>query len=307
MAEPDGQTLPLVDAHQHFWDLSRGHRYPWLQDAEPIPFRYGDYAAIRRSYLPGDFRRDTARHRIIGTVHIEAEWDRADPEAETVWLEGIAAEHGLPSALVAHAALDRDDAADLLARQAAHPLVRGIRHKPASAGSPAEARRGAPGSMDDPLWRRGYAALEPNRLSFDLQTPWWHMDAAAALARDFPGTQIVINHAALPSDRSAEGLAAWRAALAVAAGEPNIAIKVSGMGRPGRPWTNEANTPVARDIIRIFGPERAIFASNFPVDSLVASYDEVVTSFLAAIADLPAAAQRKLTSENAIRLYRLAL
>ena len=58
----DGHDLPIVDAHQHFWDLER-HYYPWLCDPELIPFRYGDYSALRRNYLPDDFRRDTRAWR----------------------------------------------------------------------------------------------------------------------------------------------------------------------------------------------------------------------------------------------------
>ncbi|MCW3475554.1 amidohydrolase family protein [Limobrevibacterium gyesilva] len=296
--------LPIVDAHQHFWNLDR-NRHPWLSDPEPIPFRYGSYAALRRNYLPADYRRDTARHRIAATVHVEAEFEPARPVAETDWLTALAAAEGLPSACVAQAWLDRDDVADVLAAQAARPLVRGIRHKPRSAATPDAARRGAPGSMDCPVWRGGYALLARHGLSFDLQTPWWHMDAAAALAIDFPDTPIIINHAALPSDRSAEGLAAWRAGLATAARAPNVALKISGLGLPGQDWRYDANGPVIRDAIAIFGPERCLFASNFPVDSLIGSYDAIVDGFLRAIADRPEAEQRLLLHDNAVRVYRL--
>ena len=87
--------------------------------------------------------------------------------------------------------------------------------------------------MDDPRWRAGYALLERFGFSYDLQTPWWHLDAAAALAADFPRTQIVINHTALPSDRTPEGLNGWRRALELVAAQPNVAIKISGIGRAG--------------------------------------------------------------------------
>ena len=136
--------LPIVDAHQHFWDLSRNY-HPWLCDPEPIPFRYGDYSRLRRSYMPADYRRDSAGFDIVKTVYVEAEWDPKTPLAETRWVEAIAAEHGLPSAVVAQAWLDRDDAAEVLAGQAARPIVRGIRHKPAAAarraGRPPRRRR----------------------------------------------------------------------------------------------------------------------------------------------------------------------
>jgi predicted TIM-barrel fold metal-dependent hydrolase len=245
------------------------------------------------------------RHRVVKTVHVEAEWDRATPVAETRWLEGLAAACGLPTAIVAHAALHAADAAEILAAQAQSPLVRGIRHKPQAAPSPAVARRGAPGSMDDPRWRQGYALLAHHGLSFDLQTPWWHLDAAADLARDFPATQIVLNHTGLPADRSPEGLAAWRRAMATVAEQPNIAVKISGLGRPGLPWTVEANGPIVRDTLAIFGVDRCLFASNFPVDSLVATFGAIVSGMKAATADLSPDDRAKLFSGNAVRIYRL--
>ena len=125
----DFDDLPVIDAHQHFWDLSLG-KHPWLRDEPPPPFRYGDARLLRRDYLPSDYRADVRGHRVVGTVYVETEWDPADPIGETHWVEKLAAKEGLPSAVVAQAWLDRDDVGDVLARQAACPLVRGIRHKP---------------------------------------------------------------------------------------------------------------------------------------------------------------------------------
>ena len=295
---------PFIDAHQHFWDLGR-NPYPWLQDPEPIPFRYGDYSALKRNYLPADLARDTEGCTPVKTVHIEAEWDRANPVDETRWLSRLAADIGRPSACVAHAALDGAEVEAVLAQQAAFPLVRGIRHKPVTAATRADARRGLPGSMDDERWRRGYALLARHGLSFDLQAPWWNLDQAADLARDFPGTQMIINHTALPADRSPEGLAGWRAALEQVAPCPNVAMKISGLGQRGQAWTAEANVPVIRDAIAIFGAGRCMFASNFPVDSLVASYETILNGFRAAIADRPHAERRQLLHDNAQRIYRL--
>ncbi|WP_219210666.1 amidohydrolase family protein [Variovorax boronicumulans] len=295
---------PFIDAHQHFWDLG-ANPYPWLQ-GETVPnFRYGDYSALQRNYLPEDLARDTRGHAPAGTVHIEAEWDRTDPVAETRWLTQLAQTHGRPTALVAHVALDHGDAPALLAAQAAFPLVRGIRHKPVTAASADVAQRGLAGSMDDARWRRGYALLQPHGLSFDLQAPWWNLDQAADLARDFPQTLLILNHTGLPADRSPAGLARWRRALEALAAQPNTAIKISGLGQRGKPWTQADNLPVIRDAIAIFGASRSLFASNFPVDSLVAGYGTILAGFVAAIADRPAHERRALLHDNAVRLYRL--
>ncbi len=296
--------LPIVDAHAHFWDL-KTHYYPWLCDPDPISFRYGDYSNIRRGYLPEDYRLDCADFRVVALVHMEAEHDPADPLGETRWLSELAARTGLPSACVAQAWLDRADVAEVLAAQAAFPLVRGIRHKPAAAADARDARRGAPGSMDDPAWRRGYALLARHGLSFDLQTPYWHLDAAAELAADFPETQIVIDHTGLPAERGEAGLRAWRAALERVAAQASVALKISGLGVAGRPWSVADNGPLVRDAIAIFGVERCLFASNFPVDRLVAGYSTIFSGFREITSDFADGAIAKLFHDNAVRIYRL--
>lgn len=297
-------SLPIVDAHHHVWDLSL-KAHPWLLGVPLATFRYGDYSAIRRTHLPADYRRDTARFNVVKTVYVEAEWDPRDPIGETRWVHETAAREGLPHAMVAQAWLDRPDASQVLAEQAAFPLVRSVRHKPKSAARLRDAKRGAPGSMDCPKWREGFALLARHGLQFDLQTPWWHLDAAAELARDFPATTIVLNHTGLPADRSADGLAGWRSAMERLAREANVAVKISGLGVPGRRWTAQLQGLVVRDAIAIFGAERAMFASNYPVDSLVATFDEIYGGFLEITRDLPETQRRRLFHDNAVRIYRL--
>ena len=296
--------LPIVDAHQHFWDLERNY-LPWLCDERPIPFRYGDYRTLRRNYLPADYLRDAANHQVVKTVHVETEWDPADPVGETRWLQEIIAASGFPHAIVAGARLDDPGVEAVLAGHAGFPQLRGIRHKPTAAPSPGRVEQNAPGSMGDPAWRRGFARLQKYGLSFDLQTPWWHFAEAAVLARDFPDTPIILNHTGLPADRSADGLARRRQAMATLAAEPNVAVKISGLGQPGRPWTVEANRPIVLDTIRIFGIERCMFASNFPVDGLCADFDTIFAGFKTIVRGFAVADQRCLFHDNAVRIYRL--
>ena len=86
---------------------------------------------------------------------------------------------------------------------------------------------------------------------------------------------------------------------------PNAMLKISGLGVPGRRWTSELQGPVVRDAIRIYGVERCMFASNFPVDSLLATFDEIYGGFLAITRDMPEDARRKLFHDNAARIYRV--
>jgi predicted TIM-barrel fold metal-dependent hydrolase len=296
--------LKIVDAHQHCWDLERNY-LPWLCDDPPIPFRYGDYSPIRRNYLPEDYCRDCRGHEVVKTVYVEAEWDPRDPVGETAWVNGLAERHGFPTGIVAQAWLDREDAEQVLAAQAAFPRVRGIRHKPRAAPSPDEVVPGAPGSMGDPNWRRGYALLQRHGLSFDLQTPYWHLREAGELARDFPGTRIILNHTGLPADRSEAGLTAWRSAMRKFAVQPNVAVKISGLGLRERPWRLEDNRRIVLETIEIFGVDRCMFASNFPVDRLVADFDTIFSAYKEIVSDFPPADQARLFYDNAVRYYRL--
>jgi predicted TIM-barrel fold metal-dependent hydrolase len=295
--------MQIIDAHQHFWDLGRNY-LPWLKD-KPVAFRYGDYSALKRNYLPADYLRDSGEFDVVGSVFVETEWDPSDPLGEVRWVEGVQRETGLPSVMVAQAWLDRDDVREVLATHGGSAIVRGIRHKPHAASHPDAVSPGAPGSMGDPAFRRGVALLAPNGLSYDLQTPWWHLVEARALADAFPGTQIILNHTGLPADRSAEGLQGWRAGMHTLAGAPNVAVKISGLGQAGQPWSADANRAIVLDTIEIFGVERAMFASNFPVDSLVGSFSTIFNGFDAITAGFSERERAALFRDNARRLYRI--
>jgi predicted TIM-barrel fold metal-dependent hydrolase len=291
----------IVDAHQHFWDPGANY-HPWLRDEPPIAFRYGDYRAIRRRYLPPDYLGDAAPYRVDKSVYVETEWDPRDPIGETRYVETLRRDHGLPSVVVAQAWLDRDDAAGVLERQAQFPFVRSVRHKPRANASANDA---APGGTTDPRWRAGFARLAPLGLRFDLQTPWWHLAEAARLAADFPGTPIILNHTGLPADRSPEGVAGWRAAMATLSRQPNVAVKISGIGQRGAAWTADANRGIVRTVIDLFGIERCMFASNFPVDSLCASFATIFDGFREIVSDLDLQSQRALFRDNAMRIYAI--
>jgi predicted TIM-barrel fold metal-dependent hydrolase len=164
-----------------------------------------------------------------------------------------------------------------------------------------------PGGMLDPDWQRGYAALAERGLRFDLQTPWWHLHEARHVLERHGSTSLIINHAGLPADRSREGLASWRTAVQAISRWPQVFMKISGIGVPGQAWTAEGNREVVETLIDAFGVERCMFASNFPVDSLCGSFDDIFSGFESITAPLGAAAQDALFRRNAIRIYDLEL
>jgi len=291
----------IVDAHQHFWDPTRNY-HPWLRDEPMIPFRYGDYSAIRKTYLPADYRSDASGYEVVGSVYVEAEWDPKNPVAEMKYIDGLRRTERLPSVAVAHARLDDPYVESILEQQAAFPFVRSIRHKPRANSSPKD---NTVGGMADSLWRRGYALLRRFGLRFDLQTPWWHLHEAAQLARTYPDTQIILNHTGLPADRSPQGIDGWKRAMGALAQCPNVAVKISGLGVPGKSWTADANRNIVLTVIELFGVSRSMFASNFPVDSLCATFSQIFDGFREIVADLGASDQRLLFRDNAIRIYAM--
>ena len=300
----DGQIYqgPIVDAHQHFWDPVSNPN-PWLKPDVQIPFRYGDYSAIKRRYLPDDYFSDAAGHDIRETVYVETEWDEHDPIGETSYAMHLSERYGVPNAIVAQAWLDRADIGPVLAAQAAFALVRSVRHKPGGPQRPEDVGQ-ARSLMSNDRWRQGFALLEQHGLHFDLQTPWWNLHEAEDLARSFPRTTIVLNHAGLPSDRSEQGLKAWHAAMSNFAECPNVKVKISGIGQPGRSWTVEDNRWIIEEIVAMFGPGRAMFASNFPVDSLCGTFDTIYSGFKEIAAQYTDASQRALFYGTASDTYR---
>jgi predicted TIM-barrel fold metal-dependent hydrolase len=266
------------------------------------PHRYGDHSALKRPYLPADYRRDTAGVDLVGSVHVEADWDPKDPVGEMCFIASLREQCGLPSVAVGQAWLHQPDAAGTLEQLAAFDFVRGVRQKPRA--EPGSGR--PPGRHDGCRLAARIRAPGASGLHYELQTPFWHLHEAARVAADFPATQIVINHAGMPSDRSEEGLRAWRTALAGMAAQPNVAIKISGIGEAGYRWRVDANRRVVRDVIDLFGVDRCMFGSNYPLDSLCTSYLSIFEAFASYVADFSAHERAQLFVENARRTYRIA-
>jgi len=296
--------LKFLDAHHHFWDIDSNY-HPWLCDESQIPFRYGNYDALRENYLPLDYAHDTEGVEVVGSVHVEAEWNPDDPVEETRWLADITQACNHPVVFVVQARLDQENIEDVLSSHSVYRQTRGVRQKPLATEQSSSRQRGLPGSMDDPKWRDGYACLDRFGYSFDLQIPYWNLDQAAELAADFPETTLVINHTGLPSNRDDLGISAWSDAMEKVALQPNVMIKISGLGQINQPWTIESNREIVLRTLDIFGIDRCMFASNFPVDRLCGDFDTIIKGFREIVKMLPENRINALFYGNAARIYRL--
>lgn len=303
---PTMTDFPIIDAHHHFWDL-QANLYPWLNGGTiEKNFFLGDYTPLtEKNYLPPDYRADAAGFNIRATVHVEAEWDRNRQVAETAWLSELSDEQGLPTVIVAHAWFHTENSAEVLAEQASYPLVRGIRSKPVTSATPSEPRPTGSGSMQDPVWRKGLARLLDYNFSWDLRVPCWHLEEAAEIIGELPDLAVVLNHTGFPWDRSAEGLALWEQGMRALARLPNVCVKISEFGLKDAAWDYQSNKAIVLKTIDMFGPERCMWASNFPVAGLRIGYKDQLNALLEMTTDFSEQERRAIFHDTAARFYRI--
>jgi predicted TIM-barrel fold metal-dependent hydrolase len=294
-------AIPFVDAHVHLWDLER-ISYPWLTPPFSDDGPNGSVEPIARTYLLDDYFQDASAWNVVGMVHVDAGASAQSALEETQWLQATADARGLPQAIVAFAALDDPGLGNLLASHVEYRNVRGIRH--IVNWHPDPVRTYTPRDVTgDEQWQRGFDQLGKFGLSFDLQCyPGQFANVATAIARN-PDIPVVLNHCGMP----AGDLSLWRHEVQRLIALPNVSVKMSGFGFIDRHWTPATIRPFARELIDRFGPQRILFASDFPTDKLFSSFDQILRSFSEIAADYSGDDQRDMFGRNANRIYRMGL
>jgi predicted TIM-barrel fold metal-dependent hydrolase len=297
--------MQVVDSHIHLWDL-KTHRYPWLEN--PGVSFVGDARELKHDYLLNDLLDEAGDIEVLKLVHVEANHDPADPVEETRWLQSIAERdesRGMPNAIVAAVDLSAPKAPALLEAHAAFASTRGIRQILNVHDKPLYDYVGRH-FMREPVWREHFGLLRRHDLSFDLQLYPSQMEEAAALAHAHADTQFIVNHAGMFVDRSSvAGYRAWRDGLRLLASCPNVAVKISGLAMFDHAWTVESLRPYVLETIDAFGAQRAMFASNFPVDRLFGSYAALWHAYAAIVDGASDSEKDALFRRNAERLYRI--
>ena len=294
---------PIIDAHHHLWDLELG-RHPWLTDEDQAIRALGDVALLRRDFLVADYLACVDGQPVVGSVYVEAAWDRArPPEEEIDWLEALPRPPGIAARSVAWAPLRAPECDGVLETLVRRPSVVGVRETVRWHPDPAK-RWVEAGLMADPAWRRGLARLQHHGLLLELLMNPYQSDELEQLAADFPAQTFVINHCATPVDRDADGLARWRSGLARMAQRPNIAIKLSNFAAYAPDRSPDSLRRTIMTCVDAFGPDRCLFGTDYPVARRHLGYREICEHFREAIADLSASEQRRMFHDNAARLYR---
>ncbi len=296
---------PIIDAHTHLWDLSM-QKHGWLMPSAGAVQALGGLEKLRHDFLVADYLRDSANQNVVASVHIEALWDRGDVLGETRWLETLDKSRGVAARYIAAAPFGTQEAAGIIAAQAAFPRVVGIRDMLSfHPTNPVKsfAKRGD--IAFDPAWRRDVARLVEHNLMFELMMYPYQVDGVLDLARSLPDLQLVVNHCASPIDRDAEGMQRWRDAVSAIGKQPNIALKVSNIAAYDPTPTYDSLRAVALHCIESFGTARTMFATDWPVARLTNTFDEIYHDFRRFSADMTPSEQRALFHDNAKRFYRL--
>jgi predicted TIM-barrel fold metal-dependent hydrolase len=285
----DAEALPVIDTHQHLWDLSR-FRLPWLSSAP----------TLNRSFLPDDYRKATEGLNVVKAVYMEVDVEPSQQADEARWVIGLCRSRATPTvAAVISGRPSSDDFGDYLARFKDAPEVKGVRQVLHSAETP-------PGYCLDPKFVRGVRRLGDAGLSFDLCPRPAELRDAARLIDACPGTSFILDHCGNADVRSKDR-SAWKADIAAVAERERVVCKVSGIvaSTRGRPWTPDDLAPVINHVLNVFGPDRVMFGGDWPVCTLGATYRQWVEALKTVVRDRPEAERRKLFHDNAERVYRL--
>ena len=334
--EPD---LPIIDPHHHLWDL-RALMPAFPEPRHPFIEAIAGAAYYTFDQLHADV---TSGHNVIGTCFMECgafyranSSDEMKPVGEVEFVNGVAAQSasGLYGDLRACAAIIGH--ADMMLGDGAIPVLealiaagngrfRGIRHSaawdanPATLGPPFHAPEGL---MVSDEFQAGFANLARFGLSFDAWVLEPQLGDVIALARKFPDQPIVLDHCGTPLNiagykgKQGENFSRWRKAIQKLAENPNVSVKLGGLAMafcgmpeegPARGVNSETLAamwrPYIETCIEAFGPERAMFESNYPVDRWGATYPVLWNAFKRITRGASDADKRALYAGTAARVY----
>ena len=278
-----------IDAHQHFWRIA-DRKGEWPP---------AELAAIHRDFVPADLQPWLQRGRIDGTVLVQT----LSSAADTDYMLGLADEHSFILGVVGWVDMKREDAAAQIKERALHPKFKGLR--PMLQDLPDD------DWIADPALDAAVHTMIENKLCFDALVLPRHLGALHRLASRHPSLRIVIDHAAKPFIARRE-MQPWQSDMARLASLPNVHCKVSGLLTEAEQGAGQASLqPYVQALWTLFGPERLMWGSDWPVVNLATDYAQwqgISESLLDALQPAASAADRAaIFGGNAARFYQLGI
>jgi predicted TIM-barrel fold metal-dependent hydrolase len=282
--------LPVVDTHQHLWDLKR-FRLPWT----------AGNPKMARDYTLRDYRAATEGIPIVKSVYLEVDVEPVQQRAEADYIAGLCREGAQPlAAAVISGRPAADDFRAYIAPYKGHPHIRGLRQVLHGPSTP-------PGYCLQKPFVAGIQHLGELGLSYDICIRAAELPDAARLVGLCPGTSFILDHCG-NADVKVKDQTAWKRGMAEVARHENVVCKVSGIIAsvvPGQ-WKVDDLAPIVHHTLEVFGPDRVMFGGDWPVCTLGASYRQWFDALVEIVASRPESEQRKLFHDNAVRHYRLA-
>lgn len=293
MSGADGPVRPsrVVDAHVHLWDPARTDWYPYLSG--PNQLNMGDVTGMARRFDLDTHRAESAGWNVVKLVNVAAATGRHSID-ETLDLDRRAAADGHPDAIVGGIPPTDSiaEAVELIDRQMAATRFRGVRPM---------------GPFDGPLPApEVLGALAERDLLFELMAHPDQLVTAAAGLAPLHDLVVVVEHTGWPRSDTDEERRLWREGIAALAGlGDRVSCKLSGLAMPLGSMDAGAFAPWVEHAIEVFGVERCLFGSNFPVDGLHGTFDQLLTAYATVTAGLDATDRDRLFATNAERIYRI--
>jgi L-fuconolactonase len=274
----------VVDAHLHVWDLARSE-YGWLTP---------DLGPLYATFTPEQAHAELEAAGIASAVLVQAE----DSDRDTEYMLEAARRHAWIAGVVGWVPLDDPDAAERrLDRLQDEPRLRGVRHLVHD--DPRD------DFLDLPSVRRSLRLLAERDVPFDVPDAWpRHLAATADLAAALDGLRVVVDHLGKPPFGGPDW-ERWRNTISDVAARPNTVAKVSGLQVPGRPFTAAEVRPAWEVALELFGPERLMWGSDWPLTVLVGGYGHAWGVMSSLVAELSADEQEQILSGTAMSVYRL--
>ncbi|GKX32724.1 MAG: amidohydrolase [Rhizobiaceae bacterium MnEN-MB40S] len=291
---------PIIDSHFHIW---RQQDLPWLI-GPMVPRIFGPYDPIRRDYPIEEFLADQEASGIEKAVYVQTNWAKEDFEKETAWVQETADRTGWPHAIVGYADMTVDDVRPQIDRLAKYPLLRGVRMQLHWHENPNYRFAVSATQVLEPNVRKNVAFLKDYGLSFDLQLFPAQMADGAMLVEENPDVDFILTHVGMLTDTEPATVAAWEEGLRRLAAHPNVFAKLSGLGTFIHRNDPELIDFIVSRAVDIFGGDRLMFGSNFPIEKLWTDHKTMVDSYRLAADKLDENAKSSILHDTAARVYR---
>ncbi len=284
-------SLPIVDTHQHLWDLDR-FRLPWLTGQ----------TTLNRSFRLADYLEATAALNVVQTVYMEVDVDPSQHEAEAQYVIDLCQQPDNPMTAAVISGRPADPGFTAYLRKFRDsPYIKGVRQVLHGADTP-------PGYCLDAAFVRGIQALGDANLSFDLCLRSSELHDADKLVASCPRTRFIVDHCGNLSVQETDAKARdlWKSGLQHLSEHDHVVCKISGIvASAAENWKARDLAEIVRFTIDTFGPDRVMFASDWPVCTLRATYQQWAEALSEIVSDFDEQAQRKLFHDNAAACYGL--